>query len=181
MPPTSSTSLWEVSGTAWVRLSGELDVASAPGHGESLLRLARSRRLVLDARDLDFVDLAGIRMIEEVVRAAESRGRRVGLVMSPTLRRLAALDGHEWLLDRERAADDLLAEIGRERPVAVAAGAGSGDALPALLEQQMARSRAIAARCGELAARGRAATQSAQLTVDHVAECRARRIRARGD
>jgi anti-anti-sigma factor len=114
--PTSSTSLWEVSGTAWVRLSGGLDLASAPGHRGSLLRLARSRRLVLDARDLEFVDLAGMRLIEEVVRAAEASGREVGLVMSPTLRRLAALDGHEWLLDRERPADDLLAEIGGDRP-----------------------------------------------------------------
>jgi anti-anti-sigma factor len=140
MPPTSSTALWEVSGTAWVRLSGELDLSSAPGHRGSLLRLARSRRLVLDARDLDFVDLAGIRLIEEVVRAAEASGRQAGLVMSPTLRRLAALDGHEWLLDREHAADDLLAEIGREPPVAVAAEDGPWKSLPAMLEQQIARS-----------------------------------------
>jgi anti-anti-sigma factor len=153
--PTSSTSLWEVSGTAWVRLSGELDLVSAPGHRGSLLRLARSRRLVLDARDLDFVDVAGARLIEEVLRAAETGGREPGLVMSPGLRRLAALDGHEWLLDRERAADDLLAGIGHERPMATASAAAPGDRLPTMLQQPMARSRAIVVRWAELARRVR--------------------------
>jgi anti-anti-sigma factor len=179
--PTSSTTLWEVSGTAWVRLAGELDLASAPGHRGTLVGLARSRPLVLDARDLAFVDLAGIRLIEEVVRAGEASGREVGLVMSPTLRRLASLDGHDWLLARERDADGLLAEIGHERPVPLDEAVDPGDSLPVMLERQMARSRAIAARCAELADRGRVATLHAQRTVDHVAECRARRVRAVGD
>lgn len=70
---------------AWVGVTGELDIATAP-QLEQTLRKAQlhARRVVLDLGELTFIDCAGIR----VVVAASNHGRRAGahlvLVRGPT-------------------------------------------------------------------------------------------------
>lgn len=65
-------------GTAWVQASGELDLAGAP-QLESALRDAQSRArlVVLDLRELAFIDIAGVHVIVDASLRALLAGRRL--------------------------------------------------------------------------------------------------------
>ena len=60
----------------WVALSGELDISTAPEVERELARLDRQDppRVVVDMRDLTFIDSTGLR----IILAADSRARRAG-------------------------------------------------------------------------------------------------------
>jgi anti-sigma B factor antagonist len=60
---------------AWVRVIGELDIATAPQLEQTLRKAQlRARGVVLDLRELTFMDCAGMR----VVVAASNHGRHAG-------------------------------------------------------------------------------------------------------
>lgn len=60
---------------AWVRVVGELSIATAPQLEQTLHKAQlRARRVVLDLRELTSIDFAGIR----VVVAASNHGRHAG-------------------------------------------------------------------------------------------------------
>jgi anti-sigma B factor antagonist len=58
-----------------VRVQGEVDVATAPRMGETVNRLlARRQRVVLDLRDVDFMDLHGLAVMVRATRHARADG-----------------------------------------------------------------------------------------------------------
>jgi anti-anti-sigma factor len=69
---------------AWVRVAGELDLATAPQLKQTL-RVAelRARRVVLDLRELTFIDCAGINAILEASNHARQADGQLVLVRGP--------------------------------------------------------------------------------------------------
>lgn len=66
-----------------VAVAGELDLASAPVLARSLRGLDPAVELVtLDLRALTFIDVAGVRAIQDVQRIAGEAGRRM-LILGP--------------------------------------------------------------------------------------------------
>lgn len=80
----------------WVRLEGELDVATAPQVEEALLRGAASapRLVVVDLRELVFMDSFGVRAIVEASARARAAKRRLILLRgAPQVERMFELTG----------------------------------------------------------------------------------------
>ncbi|MDQ6804670.1 MAG: STAS domain-containing protein [Actinomycetota bacterium] len=73
------------SGSVRVRVAGELDLSTAPLLEQTLRRAERRARLiVLDLRELTFMDSAGLHVIVNAsIRASQSR-RRLVLVRGPS-------------------------------------------------------------------------------------------------
>lgn len=66
-------------------LSGELDIASFPQLESATRRLAANgaREMTLDLRELEFMDLAGVRAILEVHERSEETGCELHLIPGP--------------------------------------------------------------------------------------------------
>ena len=78
---------WKADGShaAWVHVAGELDLASAPQLAHTLREAQLDARLVvLDLRDLTFIDSSGVHVIIDAARAARREGRRLMLVRGPS-------------------------------------------------------------------------------------------------
>ena len=85
---------------AWVRVTGELDLATAPILAQALSQAEeRTQRVVLDMRELTFMDSSGVHVILEASHRATTAGRGLVLVRGP-----AQVDR---VLDLTRAADSL--------------------------------------------------------------------------
>ena len=85
----------------WVSLTGELDLASAPAVDDALRRAERdARSLVLDLRELTYMDAAGLAVVVDANARALDAGRRfvVG-VRSTCVRRLLELTRTERSLE----------------------------------------------------------------------------------
>jgi anti-sigma B factor antagonist len=83
------------SGVAYIYLAAELDIASAPRF-ERVLRRAelQARLVVLDLRDLTFMDSFGLRLIVAGNRRVQRMGRRLVLLRGPPqVQRLLAVTG----------------------------------------------------------------------------------------
>jgi anti-anti-sigma factor len=81
--------------TAYVHVTAELDIASAP-ELERVLRSAQLRAVlvVLDLRQLTFMDSFGLRVIVAASNRAHQAGRRLVLLPGPSqVQRLFALSG----------------------------------------------------------------------------------------
>ena len=66
---------------AWVHLAGELDLARTPSLDETLHEsLLQARLVVVDLRDLVFIDAAGVHAIVAASVRARQTGRRLVLV-----------------------------------------------------------------------------------------------------
>jgi anti-sigma B factor antagonist len=85
---------------AWVRVTGELDIATAPQLAQMLGRAEeRCQRVVLDLRQVAFMDSSGVRVILDANLRANAAGRRLVLVRGPS---------HvDRVLDLARASDGL--------------------------------------------------------------------------
>ena len=82
----------DLSGLTWVALEGELDLGGVGLVGDDLHRICeRCAHVVIDARGLRFVDLAGLRLLVDVGRRQRERGARISLVPGPLVTRLARL------------------------------------------------------------------------------------------
>ena len=70
---------------AWVRVAGELDLATAP-QLQQTLRVAelRARRVVLDLRELTFIDCVGINVILDASNHARQADGQLVLVRGPS-------------------------------------------------------------------------------------------------
>jgi anti-sigma B factor antagonist len=76
------------------RLRGELDLATAPALQAELVEYARrlpGAALVLDCRDLTFIDSSGLQMLVEVGAAASKSIRLVNV--APPIRRVFKITG----------------------------------------------------------------------------------------
>ena len=94
---------------AWVHVTGALDIATTPWL-ERTLRESQSHAqlVVLDLRELVFMDCAGVHAIVDASKRARQAGRRLVLLRGPAnVDRLFALTGH---------ADEV--EVGDLAPVA---------------------------------------------------------------
>lgn len=69
---------------AWIRLVGELDIATAPRLERTLYEALGSARLVIiDLRQLEFMDSTGLHLLIKADAHARPRGRRVVVVRGP--------------------------------------------------------------------------------------------------
>jgi anti-anti-sigma factor len=66
----------------WVRLAGELDIATTP-HLEGALRELHARLVVLDLRELAFMDTCGLHAIVDAGIRARDVGHRLLLLAGP--------------------------------------------------------------------------------------------------
>jgi anti-sigma B factor antagonist len=88
-----------------ISVSGELDLASSPVLEEELDRVAQSdaELLIVDLRELEFMDSTGLSVLVRAHQRAEEQGRRLGLVNgSQQVQRLLTLTG---VADRLTLAD----------------------------------------------------------------------------
>lgn len=76
-----------------VRVQGEVDAATAPRMGETVNRmLARKQRVVLDLRNVDFMDLHGLAVMIRATRRARTDGGSFAIARpAPCVRRLVEL------------------------------------------------------------------------------------------
>jgi anti-sigma B factor antagonist len=74
---------------------GELDLASAPYLRAMLVRLIdRGRSVIVDCSELQYLDMAGIHVLEDSHRQAADRGQRLVLVGSvPLVHKILAIIG----------------------------------------------------------------------------------------
>ncbi len=88
-----------------ITVSGELDLASSPALQEELDRVAasESQLLIIDLRDLDFMDSTGLSVLVRAHQRIEEQGRQLAMVKGPQqVQRLLNLTG---VADRLRLID----------------------------------------------------------------------------
>jgi anti-sigma B factor antagonist len=91
--------------TSVITVSGELDLASSAALEEELARVigSESEQVVIDLRELEFMDSTGLSTLVKAHQRAEGVGKRFGLVRGPQqVQRLLSLTGVE---ERLRFAD----------------------------------------------------------------------------
>ena len=113
-------------GAAWLRATGELDFASTPQFEQSLQDAQLQARLVvLDLRDLTFIDSAGVRAVVEASRRARLRAHRLIVVRGPAavdfVFDLTGSSGELTILDLGPAEPPVMAllELAQERTTQV--------------------------------------------------------------
>lgn len=92
-------------------VSGELDLAASPTLEEELDRAFAdsAEHLIIDLRELDFIDSTGLSVLVKAHQRAEDSGRRFGLVNGGSqVRRLLNLTGIAERLTVGDAPDELL-------------------------------------------------------------------------
>ena len=95
----------EVSGSTRLVLQGELDAASAPAANHALLELLESRpaRVVLDLRELDFIDSMGVKFLIDGRDAARRLGVELALAYEGgVVERVLTVSGVATLFERQR-------------------------------------------------------------------------------
>ena len=81
--PLLDVSVCELPPECLVAVSGELDMSTAPQLARTLRGLDRSDQIVtLDLRALTFIDVAGVRGIQDARRVASEDGRQL-LILGP--------------------------------------------------------------------------------------------------
>jgi anti-sigma B factor antagonist len=98
---------------AVISVSGELDLASSPALQEELDRLASSDTdlLIIDLRELDFMDSTGLSVLVRAHQRAEEHGRQLAMVKGPQqVQRLLSLTGVGDRLRLVDAPEELLAD-----------------------------------------------------------------------
>lgn len=97
-----TTRIDERNGVTRLALCGELDLAAAPTLVEELTALEREgvRAIMLDLRELTFIDSSGLHAIVQAYRRSQLNRHQLLLVgANPHARRLFELTGTEFLLD----------------------------------------------------------------------------------
>jgi len=97
--------------TALVVVSGELDLASGPALEHELARAlaSRPRVLVIDLRELEFIDSTGLSILIKAHQRAQAEGRRFAVVKGPSqVQRLLGLTGLEERLTLVDSPDEML-------------------------------------------------------------------------
>jgi anti-sigma B factor antagonist len=78
-------SSWEIGwGAAWVQVEGELDLATSPQFRRTVGEAQRAAEVVvLDLRELWFIDSSGVHVILDAARDARRNGRQLLIVRGP--------------------------------------------------------------------------------------------------
>jgi anti-sigma B factor antagonist len=98
-------------GVTVIAVSGELDLASSPALQEEIDRIASSdsRMLIIDLRELDFMDSTGLSVLVRAHQRAEEQGRQLAMVRGPQqVQRLLRLTGVADRLTLVDAPEELL-------------------------------------------------------------------------
>jgi anti-anti-sigma factor len=98
-----------------IGVSGELDLASAPALEEELKRAATNGAdlLIVDLRELEFIDSTGLGLLIKANRQAEAAGRRFAIVRGQSqVQRLLGVTGIEQRLTLVDAPEELLQTAG---------------------------------------------------------------------
>jgi anti-sigma B factor antagonist len=96
-----------------IAVTGELDLASSPALQEELDRVAASDAdmLIIDLRELDFMDSTGLSVLVRAHQRAEEQGRQLAMVKGPQqVQRLLSLTGVADRLKLVDSPEDLLKE-----------------------------------------------------------------------
>jgi len=102
MPPTTTQPRPRSARRRVLELRGELDVAASTSILKQLIQLdlRRGERLVLDLRDVDFIDSTGIRLLFQARSHAERAGAAFTVVAGPPpVMRVLRLVGLDEQLD----------------------------------------------------------------------------------
>ena len=94
-----------------ISVSGELDLASSPALEEELERVAQSdaQLVVVDLRNLEFMDSTGLSVLVRAHQRASENGQRFGVVKGPQqVQRLLTLTGVADRLTLADSPDELL-------------------------------------------------------------------------
>ena len=94
-----------------ITVSGELDLSSSAALEEELERVAASgaERIVIDLRELEFMDSTGLSTLVKAHQRAEETGKEFGLVRGPQqVQRLLSLTGVEERLRLGDTPEELL-------------------------------------------------------------------------
>jgi anti-anti-sigma factor len=85
--PTSFACSWQAGyrGVAWVQVAGELDLVTSPQFRQTLEKAQRGAvgLVVLDLRELSFIDSSGVHAILDVADDARRKGDRLLIVRGP--------------------------------------------------------------------------------------------------
>jgi anti-sigma B factor antagonist len=103
-------------GVVRVAMTGELDSATVPMLTEHLATIERdgASALILDLRDVTFIDSSGLHAFLQASKRAKTNGHRMILTGANLyMRRLFALTGTEYLLDEQEAVSILGQFTGR--------------------------------------------------------------------
>ena len=96
-----------------IAVRGELDLASSPALQEELDRVALSdsQLLIIDLRELDFMDSTGLSVLVRAHQRAEEQGRQLAMVKGPQqVQRLLSLTGVADRLTLVDSPEELLSE-----------------------------------------------------------------------
>ncbi len=96
---------------AVITVSGELDLASSGALAEELARVAESgaTRVVIDLRELEFMDSTGLSTLVKAHQRADEAGQEFGLVRGPQqVQRLLSLTGVDERLTFADTPEELL-------------------------------------------------------------------------
>jgi anti-anti-sigma factor len=96
-----------------IGLSGELDLASSPALEHELERGAASQAevVIVDLRNLEFMDSTGLSVLVRAHQRATENGQRFGVVRGPQqVQRLLSLTGVADRLNLADSPDELLAQ-----------------------------------------------------------------------
>lgn len=94
-------------------VSGELDLASSPALQEELDRAAESGAglVIIDLRELDFMDSTGLSVLVRAHQRADEQGRRLAMVKGPQqVQRLLSLTGVADRLTLLESPEELLGQ-----------------------------------------------------------------------
>ena len=105
---TLTTRIDARNGVTSIALTGELDMATASILNDQLTAVEQSdsRTIVLDLRDLRFIDSSGLHALVRAYRRSETDGHRLLLVgANASARRLCEMTGTEFLLEATGTAE----------------------------------------------------------------------------
>lgn len=94
-----------------IAVSGELDLASSAALEDELVRVSASdvEQVIIDLRELEFMDSTGLSTLVKAHQRAEESGKRFALVRGPQqVQRLLSLTGVAERLELADAPEELL-------------------------------------------------------------------------
>jgi anti-sigma B factor antagonist len=110
--PLAFTTTLTSADNALISLTGELDLSGAPPLEEEIAELAARdgvRRVVLDLRELEFMDSSGLRTVALAERRLSAAGRELVLVRGPELVQrvfsITRMDEHLRFVDDPESVD----------------------------------------------------------------------------
>ena len=94
-PPVFSLDVRPGAGGTTIVVAGELDMVTVPAFQTGVVEQLDSERLVLDLRDLEFIDSSGISALDALLKEADRRGADLALLreMRPAVARVLEITG----------------------------------------------------------------------------------------